>query len=254
MERIETLFLAKDVRFYDELESTNDKLKSLLSAETCAEGLVVKADFQTAGRGQRDSQWHSPKSENLLMSLLLYPKFLSADKQFDLNKIVALSIYTLLDDLGIDQVKIKWPNDVYVDKKKISGILIENGLKGTKVSDSIIGIGLNVNTSNFPDSIKYKTCSLATELGRSFDVNEVLFRLVKNIEQYYLLLRAGKSKGIHQQFESHMLGFQEDRTFLLPDGSEMIGRITGLDSSGRLILHADGSEHFFRNKEIQFTF
>ena len=254
MERIETLFLAKDVRFYDELESTNNKLKSLLSSEICAEGLVVKADFQTAGRGQRDSQWHSPKSENLLMSLLLYPKFLSAEKQFDLNKIVALSIYRLLDDLGIDGVKIKWPNDVYVNKKKISGILIENGLKGTKVADSIIGVGLNVNTIHFPEILEKRTCSLASELGNNFNVNEVLFRLVKNIEQYYLLLRAGKSKGIHQQFESHMLGFQEDRIYILPDGSQIMGKITGLDHSGRLILLSEGSEHYFRNKEIQFTF
>lgn len=254
MERIETLFLAKDLRFFDQLESTNKTLKSLLQEEACVEGLVVKAEYQTAGRGQRNSEWHSPKGDNLLMSILLYPKFLDAESQFDLNKIVALSIYTLIEDLGVENVKVKWPNDVYIADKKVSGILIENGLRGTKVSDSIIGIGLNVNTTDFPVELKSKTCSLATILGKTFDVNEILFRLVKNIEQYYLLLRAGKSAGIHKQFESVMLGYQEERIFLLPDGSALKGMIRGLDNLGRLIIETEAGDRFFRNKEIQFTF
>lgn len=254
MERIETLFLAKDVRFYDELDSTNDKLKELLRTETCMEGLVIKTNFQSAGRGQRNATWHSPKGENLLMSLLLYPKFLNPEQQFDLNKITALSIYTLLEDLGITNLKIKWPNDIYVSNQKISGILIENGLSSNKVSDSIIGVGLNVNTIRFPESVKANVCSIASVLGKTFDVNQLLFGLVKNIEQYYLLLRAGKSEGIHKQFESLMLGYEENRIYVLPNGQQIEACIKGLDRSGRLVLETGGELKYFRNKEIQFTF
>ena len=254
MERIETLFLGKDLRFYKELESTNKMLKTLLREEKCSEGLVVKADFQTAGRGQRNSEWISPEGDNLLMSLLLFPKFLRPEQQFDLNKIVSLSILSLLENFGIEDVKVKWPNDVYVDNKKISGILIENGLSGNTISESIVGVGLNVNTVVFPEKIKSKTCSIASILRKRFDVNEILFQLIKNIEQYYLLLKAGKFNGIHKQFVDSMYGMNLQRAYTLADGSALEGIIIGLDESGRLLVQVGDQIRHFRNKELQFNY
>lgn len=254
MNSLETLFLAKDVRFFKELESTNSKLKQLLSEQTLAEGVLVYASYQTGGRGQRNSSWFSPPGENILMSLLLKPNFLEADMQFELNKIISLSIISLLEDLGLkEDIHIKWPNDVYVAGKKLSGILIECGLSGSKISEAVVGIGLNVNSESFPEDLS-NACSLVTLLknGEKLSVEELMFKLVKNIEQYYLLLRAKKNKGLHQQYLSYLLGYREVREFELYEEQIERGHIQGVDPQGRLIVKFGQRTMLFNNKEIKF--
>ena len=254
MDSLETLFLAKDVRFFKELESTNSKLKQLLTEQNLAEGLLVYASYQSGGRGQRNSSWFSPPGENLLMSLLLKPSFLEADMQFELNKIVSLSIISLLEDVGIQEdIHIKWPNDVYVANKKLSGILIECGLSGSRISEAIVGIGLNVNSRSFPADLAH-VCSLAevTKSKADLPVEELMFKLVKNIEQYYLLLRAKKNKGLHQQYLSYLLGYRKEREFELYDGQKDKGTIEGVDPQGMLIVKFGKRRMLFNNKEIKF--
>ena len=131
-----------------ETESTNSFLHEQLMSEKLPEGSVVTADYQTKGRGQRGSSWQSEAGENLLMSIVVYPDFLKASEAFVLSKCIALATCDLLADYS-NQVRIKWPNDILIEGKKVAGILIENILRGADIYATIAGIGINFNQQVF---------------------------------------------------------------------------------------------------------
>ena len=123
------------------------------------EGLVVTANFQTSGNGQRGKSWESSIGDNLLISIVIEPNILTKN-QFLLSKCVALALYDLLT-LYTDDVSIKWPNDILINDKKIAGILIQNKVKSDKISHSVIGIGLNINQMVFKDYLPKATSILS---------------------------------------------------------------------------------------------
>ena len=132
-------------------DSTNGYLNALCEKEKVSELTTVVADFQTAGRGQRGNSWESEYGKNLMFSFVLYPTFLEARKQFLLSQIASLAVKETLD-LYIGDVSIKWPNDIYWKDKKICGMLIENDLMGIHISQSIAGVGININQKEFHSS------------------------------------------------------------------------------------------------------
>lgn len=145
--------LSKDRRIIrlEATESTNLYLKQLLREEQLEEGSMVIADFQTGGRGQVGSSWFSSKEKNLLFSLLIYPKDVRANEQFIISRIASLAVKNTLDQFT-DDIRIKWPNDIYWKEQKIGGILIENDIEGKYITNSVIGIGININQELFtPD-------------------------------------------------------------------------------------------------------
>ena len=131
------------------IHSTNDYLKSLTNDKLLEDFTVVWADFQSEGKGQRGSSWLSKKGKNLTFSVFLDTSFLLIEQQFYLNIITSLAVYNLLKKKMIEHVKIKWPNDILSDNKKICGILIENSFKSQAINHSVIGVGLNVNQTDF---------------------------------------------------------------------------------------------------------
>ena len=167
-----------------EIESTNKYL-----AEQCAKGNIeefhtVTTEFQTSGKGQRGNSWESEAGRNLLFSLVLYPTALEAKQQFYISMLVATSIVGALSDYT-EGFTIKWPNDIYWHDKKIAGILIENILDGKYISQSIIGIGLNVNQTEFHSSAP-NPVSLAQITGKEFDREELLKKNLHSIVAGYL--------------------------------------------------------------------
>jgi len=147
----------------DKVHSTNSYLADLIRNNEAEEGFAVVADYQDTGKGQGSSRWHSGRGENLLMSVALFPAFLSASRQFHISRIASLAICDFLEPLGL-KVHIKWPNDILTGRGKISGILIENSIKGQKISHSVVGIGLNLNQKDFPD-FPVRATSLVMEKG-----------------------------------------------------------------------------------------
>ena len=138
----------------DEIDSTNTYLKNL-PRDTNQPYVAVRADYQTAGRGQRGNTWHSARGENLLCSIRHHPTFLRPDQQFILSQLIALAIHDTLSGLLPDaneHLRIKWPNDIYWDDRKLCGILIEYELSGTAIEQAIIGFGVNVNQSDFGEA------------------------------------------------------------------------------------------------------
>ena len=140
-----TLFVGKNLVFVPDCPSTNTLALQITQQSPAKEGTLVITDNQTAGKGQRGNVWEAEPRQNLTFSLILKPGFLAVSKQFYLNVVICLALKDYLMEKISRTVYIKWPNDILVHEKKISGVLIENQLQGAHISNSIVGIGLNMN-------------------------------------------------------------------------------------------------------------
>lgn len=168
----------------EEIDSTNSYLKKILYEQHPAEGSVVIADYQTSGRGQMGNVWSSEKGKNLLLSLLVYPNELTANEQFIISRIASLAVKNCLDQF-VDDIRIKWPNDIYWKGKKIAGMLIENDVQGKFIQNSIIGIGINVNQKNFDDNLPNPiSLKQITETNHDLEYIANIF-----IREFFLLYR-----------------------------------------------------------------
>ena len=156
----------------NETNSTNNYLQSLCSEQKVEELTVVVADFQTSGRGQRGNSWESAPSKNLLFSTVIFPEFLEARRQFLISQVISLAIKEELDTYTTD-ISIKWPNDIYWKEKKICGMLIENDLMGRNISQSIVGIGININQEAFHGAAP-NPVSIYQITGKQYDIFEIL--------------------------------------------------------------------------------
>jgi len=161
----------------DSIASTNSYITELMKVGKAKEELVVTADYQDTGKGQGDHLWQSNKGENLLMSILLHPAFLSASDQFQLSRLTSLAICDILASLDLEPV-IKWPNDILTEWGKIAGILIEHAISGRAISHTIIGIGLNLNQSVFPE-FPISATSVALEKGNTLSPYKIAEQLLK---------------------------------------------------------------------------
>ncbi len=240
----------KNIIRLSEVGSTNNYAKQLVSDQV-ENGTVVLAQFQSGGRGQAGKHWESEAGKNLLCSLILYPDFLNAGTQFIISKIVSLSIVELLEE-ECDGVSIKWPNDVYVDNRKIAGMLIENSVKGMKLDSSVIGIGLNVNQEVFYSDAP-NPVSLKQITGKEYALDNVLKRLLDHFWRWYAVLNCGDMDEIDRAYFKKMFGLGEWRRFR-KDGNLFEARIAGLGEFGQLLLEdRTGKVIEFMFKEVEFV-
>lgn len=234
----------------DSVESTNKYCEVLDLAEvedfTCYWALE-----QTAGIGQRGNHWHSAPGLNLTFSLVLKPVWLAAARQFMLTQAISLAITDLLATYHLPQTThIKWPNDIYVGRKKICGTLTSARLAGDYIATAICGIGLNVNETDFPDWVPNPT-SLRQLTGETYDPEEVLHTLLACIEHRYNALRDGAD--ISAEYLGLLLGRSEQRRYTYL-GQPVTATIEGVDNYGRLLLTTDeGSQLCCNMKELAYS-
>ena len=242
-------FLGKKVVFLPQCHSTNDELARLARNQNIPEGTVIYTDHQIAGKGQRGNKWFDKPGENVLLSLLLKPKFLSIQKQFYLNLVVGLSIVDLLKSYVPDRiVMLKWPNDVYIDSKKVSGILIENNLRGSSIEWSVNGIGLNLNQA---DDLPQNATSIFAESGIEADRLQFIDELLYWVEVWYRKLIDGSFAEVLTRYHDVLYWINESHTFSA-NGREFQGAIKGIDEAGRLVIATSAGESIFGIKEVQF--
>lgn len=244
---METLFIGQELLTFSSLDSTNTYLKKLCRDKNRAEGLTVRTEYQTLGRGQFGNSWEAEKGKNLLMSTLLKPSFLEPNKQFHLNMSVCLAVADSLNQL-CPGFQVKWPNDILFDRKKVGGILIENSLAGDAIDYSIIGIGLNVNQSDFLDNAR--RTSLFNILGNETPIEFLMESLLNKLEAYYLSLRVQK-QGLYKNYYSLLYGYNEEVPVQVDNDKGKV-RITGVEPSGKLITVIRGEIKKFDFKEIRF--
>jgi BirA family biotin operon repressor/biotin-[acetyl-CoA-carboxylase] ligase len=247
------MFMGREVRRYATLASTNDTATALATDARNAEGLAVVADVQDAGRGQRGRQWQSEPGANLLVSYLLRPTFLRADMQYDLSRCVALAVQaTVMGTLADDeqQVRVKWPNDILVDGRKVAGILIETGMRGAQMSHAVCGIGLNVNQTTF-EGVPHAT-SLRLATGRMHKVDSVLHDLSRNLGAQYLLLRQGRTDLIRSRYDAALYG-KDTKVHVRIAGHMTTMMPLGTLPDGRLMCRMpDGAERTFMLHEVEW--
>jgi len=243
--------MGKEVVFMPECHSTNSfALDRCQQMPPPLDGTVVITDNQFGGRGQRGNAWKAAPGENLTFSIIVKPGFLAIADQFLLNVCTALAVADLLNYEGCHEVSVKWPNDVYIGKKKACGILVESQIRGNQLVWSVIGIGLNINQQNFPIST---ATSLSIETGKHYVLDDCLSELISFVESRYLQVRQGEKEKLVREYESRLYWANEPHQFESLERGPFEGSIAGIDASGRLRVAIGSDEVSFDLKEISFV-
>jgi BirA family biotin operon repressor/biotin-[acetyl-CoA-carboxylase] ligase len=234
----------------DHTDSTNAYLQRLLNSGYNSEGLVVTAEFQNSGRGQKGTEWHSSPGANLLLSILLTPGFLPPDKQFALSQTIALAVRkTVMSALIGYDVDIKWPNDIWVEEKKVAGILIENTIQGIVLKYSIVGIGINIQ--NAPENMNAAPLNIFNPV-----INRELLEisLFQNLEYYYKYLRTGNFSALHEEYMHYLYAYRQQRAFFDHISQRAFtGIISGISPYGHLLVDSgEATTNSYGIKEISF--
>ena len=242
------------IQFIDNAQSTNKLLSKMVQNALTSGGKIppffaLSTDFQSEGRGMGSNTWFSDKGQNILVSIYFEPN-LPAANQFVFNQY--FSLFTLFFiQKRLPNALIKWPNDIYVDGKKIAGILIEHTVCGDRLQHTIAGIGININQDHFPDDIPHPT-SLFLETGREHDVNELLEEYWQNLYDHFSECDLSHEEILKKQYISNLYQFNEYHSYLIHD-HRAEARITDLDEYGRLVLHDRNGNRFVCGfKEIAF--
>lgn len=226
--------------------STNDRARALLD-EADADGRVVVADEQTAGRGRRGRTWLSPPGLNLMASIALRPR-LDAREAWQLGLAAALAAAEACGTVA--PVSLKWPNDlVSVDGKKVGGLLIETIFSGERMTGAVVGVGVNVNwaRAEMPAEIAADAISLADLAGAPVDRVALLRSLLEALEAEVSALENGQSPLARYRAACTTLG--ELIAVATPDGS-VSGRAVDLDATGALVIEADDGRHVVASGDV----
>ncbi|MBQ8442966.1 MAG: biotin--[Bacteroides sp.] len=234
--------------------STNSYLVQLCKESKAKEFYTVIADNQTAGRGQRGNSWESEEGKNLTFSTVLFPTALEAKEQFYLSMTIAFAIVDALDGYT-EGFSIKWPNDIYWKDKKIGGILIENELEGKYITQSIVGIGINVNQEVFHSSAP-NPVSLAQIVGTSIDRKELFNKILKGIMGGYIFLETAYNQAVPniRKLYTQKLYRREGLYPYRDAEGTFMAEIEEVEASGHIVLKDEqGALRRYAFKEVEFV-
>lgn len=244
------MIIGSNLLYFENLPSTNTYTAELLKKNNLTEGTIVYTNYQLAGRGHSQNKWESEDGKNLLISIVLFPSFISPSEQFYISMAISLGICDFLKRF-IPDCSIKWPNDIYVNNDKIAGILIESTVIGDKIESTIAGIGLNINQKKFL-SIAPNPVSLSLLSGLSYDLPSCLNKLGTDLDKRYKQLIAGNSGMIKDEYVSKLYRLNEWHKYRDPDGI-YTGRILTAGDSGRIKIESkSGKIREYSFKEVEF--
>lgn len=216
-----------------ETDSTNKYIRERMQQASLDEGSVVWTDFQTAGRGQAGNAWESEPTRNLTFSVVIYPESIPANAQFLISQITALSVKEMLNRY-IDDVTVKWPNDIYWKDKKICGMLIENDLTGKDIYCSVIGIGININQELFKSEAP-NPVSLTNITRQLYDIETELHSFLRIFYDYYLLLLKGEFSTIRTRYRNAL--YRGNGYYTYKDEQGVFDAcISGIEPTGHILL------------------
>ncbi len=240
-------------RQYSHLDSTNDEALRLIADGSAEEGLVLHTYKQTQGKGADKKRWESESGKNLTFSLVLRPRFLEPSQQFVLTEMVSLALFDVVGHrLGIENLSIKWPNDLWFKDKKLAGVLVQNRIKGNQLDFSVIGVGLNVNQKKFFSDAP-NPASLIQFSGKEENLINLLAELLERLENYYERLKTNiKSlENLYLQKLYHI----DNWAWYCDEAGLFTAKITGVDRYGRLLMtDRQGGLRVYGFKEVTFLF
>ena len=238
--------------YYDEVDSTNTRAAELVLKHPLPAGSVVYAGKQTAGSGLGENKWLSEPDMNITASVVLYPAFLPAEEQFKLTMVMSVSICKMLESLDVMlKPQIKWPNDIYLNHRKVAGMLIKNNVSGNNISQTIAGIGLNVNQTVFDERAPL-AISLTMITGRKYDIGDLLTKWHAELGKTYDLLLSGEVNKLEKDYLSRFYRLNQWANYIIND-EKLRAKITGIGAYGMLQLKGeDGREFSCGLKEVVF--
>ena len=239
----------KIIRF-DEIDSTNSFLHGYHEGDD-VETVVAVAEYQTAGRGQGTNHWESERGKNLTMSVRVAPKGVKATEQYVLSMCMALAVKDALLEYS-EGMTVKWPNDIYWNDKKISGTLIETTLVGSDVKTCIFGTGININQTEFLSDAP-NPVSIKQIVGHEVDREELLKKVMRNLEKYLKIVYSGERKKIHDAYMNCL--YRKEGVHKYRDNNGTFeASIERVEDSGHLVLRStDGRERRYGFKEVAFV-
>lgn len=234
---------------FNEISSTNDLAKSLWAQDKIKPNTIVSASYQNKGKGQQNNLWESEADRNLLFTGVISPDFLQIEEQVFLNMAVSLAVYDYFSSKNVKDCFIKWPNDIMVNHKKVSGILIENSISQGQIKVAFIGIGMNINQTDF---YNVNASSLALITGKNYDLLEELklfeiffSKRLKQLKTQKQAIFGAYHKALYLKNVPTLFSFAHQK---------MKGQILAVTHQGQLeVAFEDGSIQYFSNKEISLA-
>ena len=238
-EGLETRSFGRKIYSFEVIDSTNNCAKALAGC-SAEEGTIVIAERQTAGRGRLGRGWTANPNENLTFSVVLRPS-LAPEAIHLLPLVVAVAIADAIEKTTGLAIDCKWPNDLLVDRRKVAGILLEGSMQQTRLDFVVIGVGINVNQTRFPDHLRDRATSLKIACRRNIE-RPVLFReIVAALERHYFSLSTSGFHSVVPQWLSRS-SMLNKRISVSLSGTPLSGIVKGVTENGGLILHAGGTE------------
>lgn len=235
----------------DAIDSTNDYLKQLSKEKVLENYTVVMANEQTGGKGQMGAKWHSEHGKNLLMSVLIKDLPLDLISVFDLNAAVAVAAINTLTMSCYPKGKIKWPNDIMAENKKVGGILVENSFKPNGTFNAVIGFGLNLNQTNFENLPN--ASSIISITGKELALEAVAKLYVEMLQQ--LMLQPESTIGVWSTYNNLLYKRAKAVAFEDINGNRFMAIVKKVTTDGKLaLLQNDDKIHHYEVKEIKMLF
>lgn len=236
---LKTKFIGHDILYFESIDSTNTFAKSI--SQNCKDGLVIIAEEQTKGRGRLGRTWVSPKRKGIWMSIILHPN-LPPSEAHKITIITASSIYTTLSKFNIE-TKIKWPNDIIINEKKVCGILTEMNAELNHINSLVIGIGINVNTEveDFNEELRQIATSLKIETGEFIERKKLAAELLNNFEKFYIDYIATKDIKPYLEIVRKNSAIINKYVEIIKPNEKYIAKVIDIDDDGQLIIDKDGN-------------
>ncbi|MEO8852918.1 MAG: biotin--[acetyl-CoA-carboxylase] ligase [Ginsengibacter sp.] len=242
-------FPVENMVILDCVDSTNNYAMAQIKNGEPQAGNPVLAMQQTGGKGRRNKNWKSNKSENILLSIPVKLHWFPISQQFQLSVAVALACFDLISQTLLANIFIKWPNDIFINDKKTAGILIENILRGKIWQWAIIGIGMNINQVNF-EELNSTATSFRKETGESYEVLLLAKRLYVLVLKRIMDVKNDHFEKMLNEYNQHLYG-KGKKVKLKKQGIILETKIIEVSSSGKL-LTKDGINREFDFDEVEF--
>lgn len=237
----------KEIIRLSSVDSTNNFAATLISDQLCQNGTAILADSQSYGKGQRGNSWYSEAGKNLLVSFIFKPDKLSVLRQHEMTWLTSICLVKTLGIFNID-AEIKWPNDIFVNGKKIAGILIENQLSGELISNSIIGIGLNVNQTDFNG---IEATSIQLEFNKEISIEIVFNELCNQLNSLFREFHQAEDNRLKSEYD--LLLYQKNKlSFYEDENGKFEGEIIGIKNNGYLEVKVGEEVREYGIKEIRY--
>lgn len=238
----------------DKINSTQLYAEELLSNSRPSQGTVITTDFQMQGMGQSGRGWYSSSGQNLLLTLMYYPENYPITKIWHYNAAIAIALCEVINESISDgSVKIKWPNDIYINDKKVAGILIKSKIVKKLIDYLIIGIGLNVNETTFPKEIP-NPISLAQASKKWVSKDHIFDLLMEKINFYFQKLCENREDELQEIYHKNLYCLEEKRQFFTKTKGKFEGVIKGVTKDGELKMETQAGMMMFRQNELSYLF